>query len=75
MTVALSAFIIGFAVAAAVIRPEKARHARRTAGWAMFRASVADALLLFDLKGVYSQGKAGSSNPATTGESPHQICT
>lgn len=75
MTGLLAAFLAGAVLAKMSQRPhrpQQARRALRVAGWEAFKASVADSLLLFDLKGVYSQS-AGPSNPAPTGDSPHQI--
>lgn len=73
MTGLLVAFIAGMLLAKIISQPpHRARRARRVAGWEAFKASVADGLLLFDLKGVYSRS-VGPSNPAPTGDSPHQI--
>lgn len=74
VTAVMVAFVAGVLLATLARRPHRARRARRAYGWEAFKASIADALLLLDFKGVYSVG-VGSSNPAPTGDSPHQIRT
>jgi len=70
MTAVLVAFILGVILTTLVQRPRHARRARRVAGWEAFKATVADCLLLLDLKGVYSHREVGSSNPTPTGDTP-----
>lgn len=63
MTSIVIAFVLGVMVASLAHRPRQARRARAVNGWEACKAQIADALLLVDFKGVYSQG-VGSSNPA-----------